>query len=402
VGLSYDPHDPQNLEAGVPFDHLARIRRDEPICPTPTGALYLSRRADVETVLKDVDTFHADLGPMTGLAGVEVIPADQWFLSEIPEPRHGRIRRLFNASFGPHRTRAMTGFVTHTCNGLVDDLLAKDCPDLHEDYAMPIPSLVMAEVLGLPPAIARSFMDWSFDGSLIERPASPGVVPGGPAVQAYFTGQLAAQRSLDQPTNHVFGLFMGAEIEGAALSDQEIVTELHFMIQAGVHTTRGLLIHVVQRLLESAELFAALKADRGLVVPFVEETLRHDSPVQRVTRRCMRPTVVGSTVMTGGEWLEVGIASANRDEAIYDGPEDFRLDRPDPRDHLAFGGGSHVCPGATLARMEAVIAVGVLLDRLDGMSMVDGVRYPPIPGSLSHAPVPATLVPAGTGQSIPA
>jgi cytochrome P450 len=398
VGLTYDPHDPKNLEDGVPFAHLARIRNEEPICPTPTGALYLSRRADVEAVLKDVDTFHADLGPMTGLAGVEVIPSDQWFLSEIPEPRHGRVRRLFNASFGPHRTRAMTDFVTDTCMGLVDGLLAKAVPDLHEDYAMPIPSLVMAEVLGLPSEISRSFMDWSFDGSLIERPASPGVVPGGPAVQAYFRQQLAVQRSLGEPTNQVFSLFLGAEIEGAPLSDQEIVTELHFMIQAGVHTTRGLLIHVVQRLLESADLFETLKGDRALVVPFVEETLRHDSPVQRVTRRCMRPTTIGGTELEGHEWLEVGIASANRDEDTYDHPEEFRLDRPDPRDHLAFGGGSHVCPGATLARMEAVIAVGVLLDRLDGMSMVKGVRYPPIPGSLSHAPVPAILVPAAARQ----
>jgi len=170
---------------------------------------------------------------------------------------------------------------------------------------MPIPSLVMAEVLGLPSDISRSFMDWSFDGSLIERPASPACTRW-PAVQAYFTEQLALQRSLSEPTNHVFSLFMETEIEGEPLSDQEIVTELHFMIQAGVHTTRGLLIHVVQRLLESAELFNSLQNDRTLIIPFVEETLRHDSPVQRVTRRCMRPTTVGGTEMKGASGLRWG------------------------------------------------------------------------------------------------
>ena len=401
MGLTYDPHDPRYIDDGVPFDLLARIRSEEPICPTPTGAWYLSRQADVQAVLKDVDAFHADLGPITGLRCVEEIPEDQWFLSEIPEPRHGRIRRLFNASFGPHRTREVAEFVRDTCMGLVDELLAQPVPDLHEGYAMPIPGRVMAHVLGLPPASARLFMDWSFDGTLMVRPATPGVAPGGPGVQAYFRQQLAAQRALPEPTNHVFKMFIEAEIEGEPLTDQEIVTELHFMIQAGVHTTRGLLAHVVQRMLESPELFVTLQHDRSLVVPFVEEVLRHDAPVQRVTRRCMHDTTVGSIEMSTGDWLEVGIASANRDEDVYDDPESFRLDRPDPRAHLAFGGGSHVCPGATLARVEAVTAVEVLLDRLDSMSEVDGAEYPPIPGSLSHRPVPAVLVPIGPDGTPP-
>lgn len=397
MGLTYDPHDPRYLEDGVPFDHLARLRREEPICPTPTGAWYLARRADVEAVLKDVRTFVTDLGPMTGLPGVEAIPPDQWFLSEIPEPRHGRIRRLFNASFGPHRTRDVADFVRATCSRLVDRMLDEPVPDLHEGYAMPIPSLVMAEVLGLPADASDRFMEWSFDGTLMKRPATPGVPPGGLGVQAYFAEHLAAQRALPEPTNHVFKTFIEAEVEGSPLTDQEILTELHFMIQAGVHTTRGLLVHAVQRLLDP-QLFATLQADRSLVPAFVEETLRHDSPVQRTTRRCTRDTTLGDVELRAGDWLEVGVASANRDEDVYEDPGDFRLDRPDPRDHVGFGGGPHVCPGAVLARLEAVTAVEVLLDRLQEMSPVPGASYPPVPGSLSHQPVPAVLMPAPAGR----
>jgi cytochrome P450 len=105
----------------------------------------------------------------------------------------------------------------------------------------------------------------------------------------------------------------------------------------------------------------------------------------------MRPAEVGGVSIEPGEWVEVGVASANRDEDVYDDPESFRLDRPEPRDHLAFGAGSHVCPGATLARLEAVAAVEALLDRVASIELVDGATYPPVPGNLGHAPIPVVL-----------
>ncbi len=397
MARTFDPHDPRHLDEGVPFDLLAEIRRDEPVVRTPRGAWYLSRQADVLAVLKDVDTFSADLGPMSGVRSVEDVPEDQRWLSEIEEPRHGRIRRLFNASFGPHRTREVAGFVRTTCLQLVEAMSKEPVADLHEGYAMPIPGLVMAHVLGLPAEVSEDFMTWSTDGSILQRPASPGVEPGGPGIQSYFSRRLAEQRALPEPDNFVFKTFIEAEIEGEPLTDQEIVTELHFMIQAGVHTTRGLLTHVVERLVLSPEIFAKLQDDRELVAPFVEESLRHDAPVQRVTRRCRHATSVGETEMAEGDWIEVGIASANRDESVYPEAESFRLDRSDPKGHVAFGAGPHVCPGAILARTEALTAVDVLLDTLRELRSVPGEGYPPIPGNLGHKAVPAVLVPKGAG-----
>jgi cytochrome P450 len=89
----------------------------------------------------------------------------------------------------------------------------------------------------------------------------------------------------------------------------------------------------------------------------------------------------------------MGIGSANRDEANYEDPESFRLDRPDPRRHLAFGAGSHLCPGATLARREGFIALRVLFERVAQLEPVEGTSYPPLPGSLGHFPVMARLTP---------
>jgi cytochrome P450 len=223
------------------------------------------------------------------------------------------------------------------------------------------------------------------------RPATPGVGEGGPPIARYFRDRLSAERRLAEPANHVFEVFMHAEVDGVALTDIEIVTQLHFMIMAGVHTTRGLLTHVVQRLLHSPDLYRRLGEDRSLVPIFVEESLRHDAPVQRTTRRCTRETEIGGVAMHPGDWVEVGISSGNRDEDVYEDPESFRLDRSDPRNHLAFGGGGHVCPGATLARFEAVTAVETLLDRVAAMSEIPGAVYPPVPGNLGQDPVPAAL-----------
>jgi cytochrome P450 len=389
--LSYDPHDPAFLDDGVPFEHLARIRTEQPVCPTPSGARYLSRHADVEAALKDVATFRADLGVLSGLGGVEDVPPEQLFLSEIDEPRHGQIRKLFNATFGPHRISAKAALVEDACHRLVDSMLLDQPADLHAGYALPLPGLVMADIMGLEPEAAEHFMAWSSDGRIMQRPATPGV---GDAHEPFrwFGAVLAERRAHPGEADDVFTRLASAEIDGSPLTDTEILTQLQFMVQAGVHTTRGLLTHLAGRLVTDPELFERLQADRTLVPTFVEESLRHDAPVQRTSRRCTRELQFAGEPFAPGDWVEMGIASANRDEAVYDDPEAFRLDRPAPRQHLAFGAGPHVCPGAALARLEGTTSVEVLLDRCTRIDAVPGVRYPPIPGNLGHAPIPAVLV----------
>jgi len=392
--IRFDPHDPRFVEQGVPFDLLARIRSEQPVYRTPSGAWYLSRYEDVEAALVDVDTFRAELGPITGIpAGVATIPEDQHFLSEIPEPRHGRIRRLFNAIFAWHRVRQIEPVLEAECNRLVDGLLAKGEADLHGDYAMAIPAFAMSHIMGFGSEAIPLFMRWSSDGTIMTRPATPGVAPGGPASHAFFRERIAEQRALPEPTNHVFKVLLGAEIDGKPLSERELSTQLHFMVQAGVHTTRSFLAHLMNRLVQFPELFGELEKDRALIPSFLEESLRHDSPVQRTTRVANRDVEIGGVLIRKGETVEMGIGSANRQDSVYREPGEFRLDRVDPRGHLAFGAGSHVCPGAMLARLEGQTAVRVLLDRTRALRRVAGVSYPPLPGSLGHQPIPAVLVP---------
>jgi len=389
---TYDPNDPSQLTDGVPFDRLAQLRREAPVCPTPTGSWYVARYDDVEASLRNVGTFRADLGRLSGVDGVEAVPGDQLFLSEISGPRHAQIRRLFNATFGPQRASRMEPFIRSTCHALLDQLLSGDEVDLHAGYAMPIPGVVMAHVMGLPDETAAKFMAWSVDGMIMKRPCSPDVGAGRHPLQNFFADELAARRVRPERSEDVFTTLMDAVVDGEPLSDQEIVTELHFMIQAGVHTTRGLLAHLVQRLLLDPDLYQRLRSDPSLVPAYMEESLRFDAPVQRTSRRCTAETDIEGVALRPGDWVEMGIASANRDDAVFDDPETFRLDRPQPRGHLTFGAGPHVCPGASLARLEGLTAIEVLMERVSRMEPVAGATYPPLPGNLGHLPIPARLV----------
>ena len=125
--------------------------------------------------------------------------------------------------------------------------------------------------------------------------------------------------------------------------------------------------------------------------------MREFDPVQSTTRRCTRNAQLAGVAIAEGDWVEVGLGSANRDERVYVEPAVFSLERENPRDHLAFGGGSHICPGASLARLEGRTAVEVLLDRVAVMSRIDGVEYPPLPSSLSDLPIPTRLTPTRQG-----
>lgn len=389
----FDPEDPEHVRSGVPFDELAALRRECPVAKTPAGAWFLSRRREVDAVLLDVESFGSDMTPGTGIDGFENVPEEQLFLPEIAEPRHGQIRRLFNSALGVHRTQKIAPFVRETCERLVDAFADQREPDLHAAFAMPIPSHVIAHILGLPEGAAEKLIEWSFDGSVMFRPASPAFAPAGPPIHAYLRDWIAEERRKAEPSSHTVKVFLEAEVEGRLLTDVEIAHQLQTMVLGGVHTTRGLLAHCVERLIVMPGLFDRLDRDRALVRAFVEESLRHDSPAHRVTRRCLKDATVGDTPMQAGDWLSVSLASANRDESRYADGDAFRLDRDDPRDHIAFGGGPHICPGASLARLEGNTAVETLLDRFAAIEPLPGHAYPPIPANLSYQPLPARLTP---------
>jgi cytochrome P450 len=177
-----------------------------------------------------------------------------------------------------------------------------------------------------------------------------------------------------------------------------------FLVVAGNETTRNLIGNMLATLAADPELYARVRADRSLVPAIVEESLRHDSPVQVLARACTADVAVAGCPLRQGESVVLGIASANRDERRFDAPTEFRVDRADPRDHLAFGAGPHVCPGASLARLEATVALDAFCDRVEAFSTTDGYVPDPNPvfWALGLRSLPVRVAPAASGVRAPA
>jgi cytochrome P450 len=179
---------------------------------------------------------------------------------------------------------------------------------------------------------------------------------------------------------------VNTEVDGRRLTDIETRTQLVFLFISGNETTRHLIGNLLWRVVNDPGLFAALDADRSLISNAVEESLRMDPPVRFLMRNCMADTQLHGESIPAGDKVVFGLASANRDERQFDDPQNFNLERPDQRSHLAFGGGPHVCPGAALARLEARVAVEVFLDRVGSATAAEPGTYDGVPVFWAHGP----------------
>src|SRR5436190_18588525 len=375
--------DPLDNTRGVPYERLAELRADCPVSQTQNGAWYLARRADVLAATKDVEAFQASFRE----PGV-VVPPEEQLISEIPEPRHGKIRRIINSAIAQHRIGRVEPFVRTLCGDLLDPLCERGEGDLLAEYVTPIPATVIAHLLGADPADHHLFAEWSDrvvqstyatknrreDGD--DNEGLAGVVP---EFTAYLDKMIAERKAAADPPDDFITRLVHTEVDGQRLTDLEMRTQLAFLLVSGNETTRHLIANMLETICGDAGLFAQVRADPALVSTLVEESLRHDSPIHVLMRDCPHGATVEGTTIPAGNKVAFGLASANRDAAVYDEPDAFRLDRPSARDHLAFGGGPHVCPGASLARLEGRIALEVFLDRVQQANLVDGYEREPVP-----------------------
>jgi cytochrome P450 len=173
----------------------------------------------------------------------------------------------------------------------------------------------------------------------------------------------------------------------------ELRTLLAFLLVAGNETTRHLLSNLLHTCATQPEVLAALQRDPGLVHNAVEESLRLDPPVAVLMRECIRDTTVRGMPIRKGEQVAFSIASGNRDARHYEAADEFRLDRRQPKGHVAFGGGPHVCPGASLARLEARVLLQVLAEKIESVELEAGYRWEKVSVFWANGPqgLPATV-----------
>jgi cytochrome P450 len=382
--------DPFDASAGVPYQLLAQLRGECPVSRTESGAYFLARHDDVRAATKEIGVFQASFRA----PGVTVPPEEQ-LISEISEPRHGKIRRIINSAVAQHRIGRVEPFARRLCDELLDPLIAHGGGDLVADYVTPIPATVIAHLLGVDPADHARFAEWS---DLVVQSAyatknrredgveGEGLAGVAPDFAAYLDAMIAERKASSDPPDDFVTRLIHTSVDGESLTDLEMRTQLAFLLMSGNETTRHLIANMLETVCSDAALLERLRKDPGLVPTVVEESLRHDSPIHVLLRDCLAATTIDDVRIPAGVKVGFGIASANRDATNYIDPDDFRLDRPNPKDHLAFGGGPHVCPGASLARLEGRIALEVFIDRVARASVDEPYQREPVPVFWANGP----------------
>jgi len=374
------PINPFDSSSETRYAAFTELRREAPVHEIAGGRRFVVSQKAVEDGLKSVHNFVGSFGN-TGQAAEE-----DTVMAAIPEPRHGKIRKLFNSALGYHHTSSIEGFVReYAAERLAESLeiaAREGQVEIMESYARPIPSAVIAKVLGIPDDRTDDFARWSDEILRMQGLDTEASLPLGmlhPEFGAYLKEQIAIRVAADDPPNDMITRMLQAEIDGERLSQRAVLTQTIFLIIAGNETTRNLIGNLIHRLAGDSSLYAQLQDDRSLVPTMIEESLRVDSPVQLLARTCSADVEIDGVQIRKGDRVIHSIASANRDESVYPDADQFRLDRPSPQDHVAFGAGPHICPGAFLARMEAQVALETLLDRVAALGLAPGYVFDPNP-----------------------
>jgi cytochrome P450 len=279
-------------------------------------------------------------------------------------PDHTRLRALVSQAFTPRRVAAMAGRIRETADALLDPLAAGETDDLIAGYALPLPVIVISDMLGIPAADRDDVADWS---QAIISPGSRGLTYSvrKRKVRAFidYLSRLFARRRVD-PQDDLITALVGAEAGGERLSEAELFSMVALLLVTGHETTVNLIGNGALALLSRPEQVECLRADESPWPAVVEELLRFDGPVETSASRWVRrDTEFQGHTMRGGDLMRAVITSANRDPAHFVRPDELDPARADNR-HLAFGLGTHYCLGAPLARLEGAIALAALLRRL--------------------------------------
>jgi len=289
-------------------------------------------------------------------------------------PDHTRLRSLVSKAFTPRVVEGLRPRIQQIVDGLVERALAKGGMDLIEEFAYPIPVIVICEMLGVPVADHERFKGWSLDiarglDAIMLPPDSVVGMRSGTSRRAlaeYFRGLIAERRAA--PREDLLSALIAAEEAGDTLSEDELLATCILLLVAGHETTVNLIGNGTYALLRHRDELRRLRENPGLIGTAVEELLRYDGPVQRTARIPSEDVTIDGRKIRAGEMVMPFIGAADRDPAQFPDPDRLDIARADNR-HIAFGWGIHFCLGAPLARVEGQIAINTLLQRLPKLAL---------------------------------
>ncbi|MAB12904.1 cytochrome P450 [Parvibaculum sp.] len=356
---------------------LDEMRQADPVHrDRELGRLFLTRHDDVRAVLRD-KSLHVDPRGALPDSYIRLITnapkdrEDEFEPSMIfsDEPDHMRLRRLVSQAFNPRSIETTRIRIGEIADALLDEMEGKGEVDFIKAFAGPLPTIVIAEMLGVPLDRRDDFKRWSDDIVLGFDPiASPEtrqrIEASSEAMRAFFTETIARRRQ--ERSDDLISDLIRAEEEGEKLTNDEILSMCTLLLTAGNVTTTDLIGNGVHALLAHPAEFEKLKADPDLIENAVEEMLRYDSPVTDSGRFPLEPYEVGGVAVGPGRSISTSLAAANHDPSVYPEPHKFDVTREDTHNQ-SFGGGMRICLGAPLARLEAQIGIAKLIERFPDM-----------------------------------
>lgn len=383
-------HSP-DFYAGDPYPTYRELRNTTPVVWNDvTNFWALLKYEDVRFVSGHPQTFSSTKG-ITIPDPAQPTPVQEGNLIFTDPPRHRQLRKLINAGFTRRQVTLLEPKVRQIVRGILDGVDPSREYEFAEEIAAPLPTRMIAEMLGAPPEDWEQFRTWS-DAAV--GTADPDIemdhlVALGELYE-YFTKLIAARRSGEVSGQaDLLSILAAAEVDGECLTDADLLNFSFLLLVAGNETTRNLIALGTLALIDHPDQFALLRSDPSLLPSAVEEMLRYTSPVTHMARCATEDVEIRGQQIKAGDTVVMLYGAANRDEEIF-GPtsEEFDITRH-PNPHIAFGAGEHACLGAQLARLEARVMFEVLLGAFPSIeltgdvtrlraTMVPGVKRMPI------------------------
>lgn len=370
--MEFDVFDPE-VYAGDPFPLYARLRREAPVYRDKRNDVWvLSRYEEVVHVSKTPKVFSSRFGVTREDTPISLITMD--------DPRHTQLRRLISRGFTPRMVSTLEGRIEEITTACIDAIAGRGECDFVRDLAMPLPLLVIAELIGIRPEDRERFGEWSdtmiLAASQQDRPEI--VARATEAYTAYteYLQELIAERRA-APRDDLLSVLVQAQDEGTLAHDEENISAdellqfLTILLVAGNETTRNAISGGMVAFSEFPDEWARLRAEPALLDRAVDEICRWVTPVVGFRRTALADTEIRGVPIRAGDRVVMLYQSANRDEDVFPEADRFRVDRW-PNDHLAFGIGTHYCLGANLARLEIRVMYRELLRRLPDIRVAPG------------------------------
>ena len=399
--MNVDLSAPETYVDGIPHDVFRRLREHDPVSWQPEvdgpGYWAVTRHADAVAVLRQPALFSSWRG------SVLLRDPPPEFLTRLREsmmnrdpPDHTMLRRLINKAFAPRRVAQLEHGIVERCRALVAQVRERGACDFAVDLAGDLPLFVICEILGVPSADRHTLYQLTermFASDLTDpAEAMRDAIDAASAMRAY--GAELGRHKAAAPADDLVSELLTAELEGRRLSQSEFEAFFMLLFNAGSDTTRSLLCHGLDLLLDRPDLMRALRDEPDRLPLAVEEIARFVCPVIHLRRTATADTTLGERQVRAGDKVVVFHPSANRDAAVFDDPDRFDPQRQ-PNDHIAFGFGAHYCLGAPLARLESRHLLREVLTTLPGLarggplvparsSFVRSVRHLPLRFEPSH------------------